>query len=229
MPKDKYIEMDPERKRRSRAKYACPSALQEIIKMLRLVPYNERAKFPNFDKEFQAYKYKLGEETEKISTLQLRLFLENLLALLPEEAQILIRNQLLFEDPKYAVELDDALGYTIQVIIQNYKNLYYLWTDVGRYINQRKERRADDDFAFGIHYQPIHAFVFYMSDGTEFLIGLAALIGKFDGNRLRICEMCSRVFWAKREESVTCSPPCSSTLRSRRHRERTEKTERTKS
>ncbi len=41
-------------------------------------------------------------------------------------------------------------------------------------------------------------------------------------DRLRICEICQRVFWAKRQDSKTCSPLCLNTLNVRRHRKLTD-------
>lgn len=37
-------------------------------------------------------------------------------------------------------------------------------------------------------------------------------------DRLRICTICGKIFWAKREESKTCSPQCLNKLNVRRHR-----------
>lgn len=39
-------------------------------------------------------------------------------------------------------------------------------------------------------------------------------------DRIRSCEICSRIFWANRKDSDTCSPDCFNTLRQRRHREK---------
>jgi hypothetical protein len=43
-----------------------------------------------------------------------------------------------------------------------------------------------------------------------------------DADRLRTCEICNRIFWAKREDSETCSPKCFGVLRTRRYRTLTE-------
>lgn len=39
-----------------------------------------------------------------------------------------------------------------------------------------------------------------------------------EADRLRICEVCSRIFWAKRRDAETCSPNCLNVLRQRRFR-----------
>ena len=53
-------------------------------------------------------------------------------------------------------------------------------------------------------------------------------VDEIAADRLRICEICNRIFWAKREESETCSSPCFNNLRVRRYRNLTpeEKAER---
>lgn len=40
--------------------------------------------------------------------------------------------------------------------------------------------------------------------GKFFVSGLAGLIGKFDVSRIRLCPMCSYIYWAKRLDSKTC-------------------------
>lgn len=39
-----------------------------------------------------------------------------------------------------------------------------------------------------------------------------------DADRLRICEICSHIFWAKRADKETCSPDCANTRRVRLYR-----------
>jgi hypothetical protein len=41
---------------------------------------------------------------------------------------------------------------------------------------------------------------------------------KIDSSRLRICRICRHIFWAKREDSETCSTNCANNLRVRRSR-----------
>ncbi len=53
--------------------------------------------------------------------------------------------------------------------------------------------------------------------------GLSAALDGIIGDRLRSCEICSKIFWARRKESETCSGKCSNKLRVRRHRETPEK------
>ncbi len=50
------------------------------------------------------------------------------------------------------------------------------------------------------------------SDGKQCITGLAALIGTFDDNRLRMCAICSRVCWAKKTNTETCGKKCADIL-----------------
>jgi hypothetical protein len=59
-------------------------------------------------------------------------------------------------------------------------------------------------------------------NGNDYLGGFARFIGTFDSDRLRICEICSRLFWAKRKDSETCSARCFNNLRQRNHRNLTD-------
>jgi hypothetical protein len=40
--------------------------------------------------------------------------------------------------------------------------------------------------------------------GKQYLTGLAGLIGTFDDNRLRMCRICKRIFWATKTNAETC-------------------------
>jgi hypothetical protein len=58
-------------------------------------------------------------------------------------------------------------------------------------------------------------------DGTLINVvpsGLSAALDGVIGERVRSCEICDRIFWARRKESETCSPPCANNLRVRRWR-----------
>lgn len=52
------------------------------------------------------------------------------------------------------------------------------------------------------------------------LPAFSKIIERIDLERLRFCEICSRVFWANYKNSFTCSPTCLNTLRQRRHRKK---------
>ncbi len=60
------------------------------------------------------------------------------------------------------------------------------------------------------------------ADGKLCITELADLIGKFDDSRLRKCKVCQRIYWAKRENSKTCSPRCLNVLSVRKSRSLTD-------
>ena len=45
------------------------------------------------------------------------------------------------------------------------------------------------------------------------------IIRGIEADRLRVCEVCNRIFWAKRKDAETCSPNCLNVLRQRRFRQ----------
>nr|AUN37281.1 hypothetical protein [uncultured bacterium] len=51
--------------------------------------------------------------------------------------------------------------------------------------------------------------------------GISDALSSVYGDRLRRCAVCQSIFWAKRKETVACSPECQSTLRTRLSRNRT--------
>jgi hypothetical protein len=48
--------------------------------------------------------------------------------------------------------------------------------------------------------------------------GLFEAVIDVDLDRIRACEICTSIFWAKRFDSETCSPKCFGVLRTRRYR-----------
>ena len=56
---------------------------------------------------------------------------------------------------------------------------------------------------------PIQASIRRGADGKIHLTGLASFIYEgFDDSRLRTCKKCGHIFWAKRQDSKTCSKQC---------------------
>jgi hypothetical protein len=59
-------------------------------------------------------------------------------------------------------------------------------------------------------------------DGTKGKVdtGIAAAFHEVELDRLRMCEICSRLFWAENKNSFTCSETCRNALRQRNHRKK---------
>jgi len=66
----------------------------------------------------------------------------------------------------------------------------------------------------------LRPFLIVGEDGrlSVHLTGLAAAVDGVEGDRIRLCLICRKVFWANRRDSSTCSPKCSSVYRQRNHR-----------
>ena len=207
---------------KSRAKYPCPPEFEEMIRMVRLVPFG--TDFLSFNAEAEAQERIFIKETGKTPEINIRAILKDLLSKLPEDAQKFIRNRLFFENSPAPVDLDNASRNELQDLVSCYKHFYYLWADMWIYITQRKEHRSGNVSGWGERLQPIHAFIIYDFDSTvnEKLFGFSGQIGKFDGDRLRICEICNRVFWAKKDVSTACPNTCANTLRVRLSRSLTD-------
>jgi len=80
---------------------------------------------------------------------------------------------------------------------------------------------------------PCEPAFFYINENNKIDVQindvLLNILRGIDPNRLRFCKVCNQnIFWAKREESKTCSAPCFGILRTRRYRNLTpeEKAER---
>lgn len=56
------------------------------------------------------------------------------------------------------------------------------------------------------------------SDGKLRTTGLASLLGTFDDSRLRTCQICEHIFWAKRKDSKTCGRRCLNVFNVREYR-----------
>lgn len=208
-----------EKEKQSRAKYSLLPELEEMIRMVNLVPIG--TDFFSFQDEVRARDLIERQNIGQRPAISLTAVLKDLLSKLPDEAQNFIKNRLFFEDSPdlpAPIDPDNASQNEITDLISCYTHFYYFWADILQYIIQRKHRRNGKSFADDL--LPIHAFVTGDSNGNEKLFGFAGLIGKFDGDRLRMCEICAKVFWAKYKNSVTCSKPCLNALRQRKHRQK---------
>lgn len=215
MPKNSKTKAVLEKQPKSRAEYPLLPDLEEIIKRVKTVPYDDDgfSRFADFDVVKGWHTDDIENETGKKAEINIVAFLKKLLSDLPEDTQHLIKSYL-GKRPS-PVDLNNASRNEIQEIILHYKLFYYDWANVYHYITQRNEQRKGIYFSFGEKIKPIRAFLTYDSNGDEKLFGFAGLIGKFNGDRLRICKICGKVFWAKRYDSLTCSEQCANNLRVR--------------
>ncbi len=109
--------------------------------------------------------------------------------------------------------------------------IYRLKEDVIKFIERVDRMKKGEEFDPFSDALNITSSISVIKTGEKFeasLTGFAALIGHFEADRLRVCEICGRVFWAKRKESKTCSAKCFNNFRQQLYRKLTaeEKAER---
>lgn len=195
------------KKQKSRAKYQCPSELEDLIYQVNLIP-------PDF--QMQSLLFLLGDRQIKLTITDA---LKDCLKYTPLKFQEHI--EFISGYDKVKAETEEA---TRKFYVQKMANAYIEYFEMRNsmlWLVQRLEtERANPNTFFDWVGFPLvlRAIVVRNAVGKLQEIGLAALIGKFDDSRLRICEICQRIYWAKRENSKTCSPQCLNKLNVRRHR-----------
>lgn len=102
-----------------------------------------------------------------------------------------------------------ALAHTEQTTYESGSNLIELWNQMlSDYSDQSADLTVriylDKDGFIRVYTNP---FLQYIAENN------------IQANRIRLCETCSKIFWAKREESRACSPKCAVAFRQKRWRE----------
>jgi hypothetical protein len=226
----------------SRAKYDCPAELKELIRLTNLVPIGILT--PDFESEvrfeIQRLKNETGDPAPEFSayefvTKQIKHLPKIFLDYLDEVAYVRAfpfesepksyRNEMRYkhEFVRYYVEYCDIRGSMLSFVLR-------LENERRMMRAAEKEHGLEENSLTFEHFTSLNweAYPIFISttllrddNGKLQTTGLAALIGKFDDSRLRRCEICERVFWAKRKESKTCSLQCANVLRVRRYRSST--------
>jgi hypothetical protein len=241
MTKEKKTKQNKSQAKLSRAKYKCPPELKELIELTNLVPNGIIT--PDFENEIRIELKRLRDETgdpsPEISAYE---FLTSKIKHLPKEFLDYLdreayRHAFPFEitPESYEDERRFRQEFVKQYVEYCSMRGSMLWL-VRRLEDERKSMRSAEK-EYGLeensltfqHYTSLDWDAFPISinttllrddSGTLHITGLAALIGKFDDSRLRRCNVCERIFWAKRKDSETCSLSCFNILRQRRHREK---------
>ncbi len=212
--------------KKSRAKYDCPPELSEIIAIVNLVPLNIEMKSFNsvlsqLEMEKSIRQSFSPEKTEPEVDLRIEA-LKKCLHNLPEDFQKYIKS---YEPILKAIQLKeygraDGLEYGL---ISVYESFFQRWYSVKVFTERIKRERDGEVVSWEQESLYISAKILRDEDRTEYLSGFGGLIGKFKSDRLRICKICSRVFWAKREDSETCSSRCLNAFNVRNYRRPIEK------
>ena len=206
-----------------RAKYNCPPMLEELIEFVNLVPLNIEMR--SAEKNFNEYK----NNNEFVSYL--RTLPKKFNDYLNESVSRLCQKQILEPSSEYSPQLTDTHK---QILEDAYKNGVLK----GLYVSFYEQRKSAMNFIAGVNRlqrgEPIgdlnnELMIMTAVDLIKIggkvkanLTGFASVIGKFEAERLRVCEICNRLFWAKRRESKTCSAKCYNNYRQRLYRHLTD-------
>lgn len=226
------------KKQKSRAKYPCPDELKELIRLVNLIPYDFQLQNLTFelDLQRQALRKETGDPNAAPSILEaIKVCLKDT----PEEFQQYLENLAeVRASPLSSAKPHMAKVYGVHELANAYSEYFEMRTSILRLLQRLEtERQMMRDAEVRRQLKPgsitfqcftltnwdsyplfISTVIKRDDDGKIHITGLAALIGKFDDSRLRRCVIDNRVFWAKREDSKTCSPRCLSVLNTRNSR-----------
>ncbi len=219
MRKNKSVEQTT---KKSRAKYQCPEGLENIIKKINLVPLTIEMR------TFESVKGNVSKE----SISKLRGIFREYFQTLPKDFQMYALGAIQSSIDKFQPE-DDSLdsAYKFGLIVGVCEGFYWLRESVVKFIERIDRIKKGEEFDPFSDALNITTSINVIRIGEKFeasLTGFAELIGHFEADRLRICEICNRLFWAKRKESKTCSAKCFNNFRQQLYRKLTaeEKAER---
>ncbi len=213
---------------KSRAKYKCPPELEELIYQANLVPIGTIT--PDFEYEIREEIKRLREENvEPSPEISAYEFLTNLIKHLPKEFLEHIKN-LAASRTLFGEGFPDDEARFMREFVKQYIKYWDMRGSMIWFVQRLETERQmmrDAEKSRQLKEGSITFQVFNLLDWDAFPLsvrtvlkrdnkgklhttGLAALIGKFDDSRLRRCviESCQKIFWAKRENSKTCSPRC---------------------
>jgi len=229
MPKKKKSEGLQQTEKKSRAKYKCHDDLEEILKIVNLVPPD--ADMPNAGKVIEAFTNEWLLQEQKTDVDLWSDIFDECFKDFDRKAKTNIFNCWFNKSAKSNNDLDrrrykallDAVIITYEEIYQTRKNIKLVIDSV----SEKKKKTENSSW----HKPNLEISIPIIEKDGEFRASLPVfleLISTINLDRLRACEICNRVFWAKREESKTCSAPCFGILRTRRYRNLTpeEKAER---
>lgn len=210
--------MTSSQKNRLRAKYFCPPELEILIENYNHAPL---FKHPNIEEVA-----KMRTENERKDSGNAFAFItsvdvfEELFPMLPARLQAHLWNKLeeFLDYPGDDVDPSELIN-----IYQDYVSECTLMRE---FIRTRPLIRGDEYVSstmLDLESVTISVPLKFTHDGEgrRRMEGLVGLIGTFDNRRLRLCKAvdCGRAFWAKRQNSETCSTTCYENLRQMRSRQ----------
>lgn len=202
--------------KRSRAKYKYPPKLKFLIDIVNLVPLNIKMNhFDDFDKNskelFFAYLQTLPEGFRNyLRSVYVNTKVD--LSKIPSEISDELRS--VYSD-----------GYKYGFMLGFYRSFYEKRKSIEKFINyvdRLQKGEKIDQISEPLIITTSIKFIKLSERVEANLTDFASLIGHFEADRLRICETCSLLFWAKRKESKTCSAKCYNNFRQKLYRKLTD-------
>ena len=219
-------------KKESRAKYRCPPELDEIICLVNIVPPDmgiqplevifgdklreemARNKFHLYVREVPAHWYLISMLQKAFPDTSLVTVIKDVLKHTPQKFREYIESAPHLDDlHKPETDLE-----TFVRMAKKHTNFCNLRDSLNRLVRHLEiERDGVSEYWTWQHFT-LTTIVERRSDGKLRGKGLLGLLGTFDDTRLRRCLICKRIFWARRNDSKTCSSRCSNNLNVRNYR-----------
>jgi predicted nucleic acid-binding Zn ribbon protein len=214
--------------RLSRAKYECPKALSVLIRLANRLPAEDD--LPDFlEYEDRAAK-KLSEsqrgnlsqeESWKLAVVEVMTDLGsragNLVMFLFQEAFTPV-GRLPESSDLDAILTPDV----VRAFIGNYINIKSDRDNFIKFARALNEIRKGDREKSQFERFEMMAMPYISEDNKIEIMSntfFPEVIRGIEADRLRLCEVCDHIFWAKRKDAETCSPNCLNVLRQRRFRQ----------
>jgi hypothetical protein len=180
---------------------------------------------PNLEFEIE-HRARILKETKSDVTTQMvsaREVLTDCLKDLPEDFQDYIKS-CCYASHLFPIDISKVSVLEAHRMTQEYVVFYKLRNETIYYARRLKSEREGTSYPQVWDVFPMTASGLVLKDenGRNYVDGLAGVIHKIIPDRFRMCEICNRIFWAKREDSKTCSLPCLNKLNVRRHRNLTD-------
>ena len=227
-------------KKRSRAKYECPENLTTLIKWANYFPRD--FPLPSIEGDEDETEYVLTPEMENLANI----LIDESNGEIEINRMALLGAIKLFDAKEYAVGVGRTYSVALQVVSEfpphEFKEFLLKPSDGKNDINTltliratisdfieivqitndiRKGKRQFDDIkqVFAKTWLNIDENNKYRTRPESIAF---RLIEGQDADRLRLCEICNKIFWATRNDKETCSPQCANTFRVRRYRSLTD-------
>lgn len=216
---------------KSRAKYQCPAELEKYINWINLIP--RTAFLPEwstvFEQRVRFYLNKLGLDFYSDRDSIYQCFNESVdicLRDIPIDARRIlseVRELYIPVRVKFPGVHVDFAGHSwymgFEIIDRTLVGIAHYFEDV------REGRDTSGNVAY--HSNPVLWFLPTLETQITIVnrsrlhieaFGLSKVLEGVEGDRLRLCGICRKLFWAKRTGSKACSKSCSNTLRQRQFR-----------